>query len=97
MSSFNPRSGELVKIESGPFSIYPATARLIATYCGVKINTKAEVLNVFGDKISHLCACWEMTGGIRGVAYMTSSSIGKVMAFGRIAVKSMSSNLAIKD
>ena len=82
-------SGELVKIETGPFYIYPATARLIATYCGVKINTKAEVLNGFGEKIPHVYACGEMTGGVHGAAYMTGSSIGKAMAFGRIAVKSM--------
>ena len=88
-TSINSGSGELVKIETGPFYIYPATARLIATYCGVKINTKAEVLNVFGEKIPHLYACGEMTGGVHGAAYMTGSSIGKAMAFGRIAVKSM--------
>lgn len=88
--SLNSGSGELVKIETGPFYIYPATARLIGTYCGVKITPRAEVLNVFGEKIPHLYACGEMTGGIHGAAYMTGSSIGKAMAFGRIAIKSMS-------
>jgi fumarate reductase flavoprotein subunit len=93
-TSINAGSGKLVKIETGPFYIYPATARLIATYCGVKINTRAEVLNVFGEKIPHLYACGEMTGGIHGAAYMTGSSIGKAMAFGRIAVKSMTDQKA---
>lgn len=88
--SLNSGSGELVKIETGPFYIYPATARLIGTYCGVKITPRAEVLNVFGETIPHLYACGEMTGGIHGAAYMTGSSIGKAIAFGRIAIKAMS-------
>ena len=88
-TSINSGSGKLVKIETGPFYLFPATARLIATYCGVKVDTKARVIDVFGNPIPGLYACGEMTGGFHGAAYMTGSSWGKTMAFGRIAVKTM--------
>ena len=84
-------SGELVEIGKGPYYIFPSIPWLIATYCGVRINTKAQVLNVFGEVIPHLYAAGEMTGGIHGAAYMTGSSQGKGMAFGRIAIKTMTS------
>ena len=77
--------GKPVELKTGPFYLYPATARLIATYCGVRIRPNAQVLDVFGEPIKHLYAAGEMTGGIHGAAYMTGSAWGKAMAFGRIA------------
>ena len=49
-------SGKIRPIEKPPFYIFPATAVLISTYCGVKINGKAEVTDVFGDVIPGLYA-----------------------------------------
>ena len=82
----------LIKIEKGPFYIMPATAVLIATYCGVKINDQAQVIDVFGEPIKQLYAAGEITGGVHGAAYMTGTAWGKAMAFGRIAARSASKN-----
>ena len=60
---------------------------MIATYCGVRINPKAQVIDVFGDVIPGLWAAGEMTGGVHGAAYMNGTAFSKAMAFGRIAVK----------
>lgn len=81
--------GKLIKIEKGPFYLFPTTAVLIATYCGVRITPQAEVLDVFGNKIPHLYAAGEMTAGIHGAAYMTGSAWGKAMSYGRIAARSI--------
>ena len=81
--------GKPIRIETGPFYLYPATARLIATYCGLRINTKAEVLDVYGKPIANLYAAGEVTGGIHGAAYMTGTAWGKAMAYGRIAAQSI--------
>lgn len=81
--------GKAVPLKTGPFYIYPVKPRLIATYCGLSINGKGEVLNVFGEPIPHLYAAGEVTGGVHGAAYMSGTAWGKAMAFGRIAVENM--------
>jgi len=77
--------GKLVELTRGPWYAYPSTSGLIATYCGVTVDTATRVLDVFGEPIPGLYAAGEMTGGFHGVAYMTGSSLGKCVIFGRIA------------
>ena len=77
--------GKLVKFETGPFFLYAARPRLIATYCGIRIDPKARVIDVFGEPIPNLYACGEVVGGVHGAAYMTGTAVAKAMAFGRIA------------
>jgi len=77
--------GKLVELKRAPWYAYPSTSGLIATYCGVTADTEARVCNVFGEAIPGLYAAGEMTGGFHGVAYMTGSSLGKCVIFGRIA------------
>ncbi len=79
--------GKLVELQRGPWYAYPSTSGLIATYCGVTVDTETRVLDVFGEPIAGLFAAGEMTGGFHGVAYMTGSSLGKCVIFGRIAGK----------
>lgn len=77
--------GKLIELKRGPWYAYPSTSGLIATYCGVTVDTESRVLNVFGEPIPGLFTAGEMTGGFHGVAYMTGSSLGKCVIFGRIA------------
>lgn len=77
--------GKLVELKRGPWYAYPSTSGLIATYCGVTVDTETRVIDVFGEPIAGLFAAGEMTGGFHGVAYMTGSSLGKCVIFGRIA------------
>lgn len=81
--------GKPVPLEKGPFYIMPTTAALIGTYCGLKINEKAQVINVFGEVIPALYAAGELTGGVHGAAYMTGTAFGKAICFGRIAIDSI--------
>ena len=77
--------GKLVKIERAPFFAYPSTSGIIATYCGLTVDAETRVLNVFGEPIAGLFAAGELMGGFHGVSYMTGSSLGKCVIFGRIA------------
>ncbi|MEF9995319.1 MAG: flavocytochrome c [Burkholderiaceae bacterium] len=81
--------GDLLKIENGPFYIFPGTAVLLATYCGVKINGKTEVIDVFGNKIKGLYAAGEVTGGFHGKTYMSATAFNKGLVFGYIAADSV--------
>ena len=77
--------GKLVKIERAPFYAYPSTSGIIATYCGLTVDAQTRVLNVFGEPIAGLYAAGELMGGFHGVSYLTGSSLGKCVIFGRIA------------
>ena len=88
-NSLTSGHGKPMKIETGPFYIMPTTAALIGTYCGLKINTKAQVIDVFGDKINNLYAAGEIVGGVHGSAYMTGTAWGKAMSLGRLAARNI--------
>lgn len=82
-------SGKIRPIMKPPFYILPATAVLISTYCGLTINAKAEVTDVFGDVIPGLYAAGEVTGGFHGRSYLGSTAFGKALIFGYIAAGSV--------
>ena len=83
--------GKLLELKRGPWYAYPSTSGLIATYCGITVDTESRVIDVFGEPIAGLYAAGEMTGGFHGVAYMTGSSLGKCVIFGRIAGRNAAS------
>ncbi|WP_108658234.1 FAD-dependent oxidoreductase [Acuticoccus kandeliae] len=78
-------TGECLPLTEPPFYAYPSTSVVLATYCGVRIDESARVIDVFGDPIPGLYAAGEMTGGFHGQSYMTGTSLGKAALFGRIA------------
>lgn len=77
--------GSLRRIETAPFYAYPSTAVVFGTYCGLRIDPQARVIDVDGEVIEGLFAAGEVTGGFHGAAYMTGSALGKALVFGRIA------------
>ena len=81
------RHGELVRIEHPPFYAYPSTAVVFGTYCGIRIDDRMHVLDVFGERIGGLLAAGEIVGGFHGGAYMTGSALGKAAIFGRLAAR----------
>ncbi|WP_460174851.1 FAD-dependent oxidoreductase [Turicimonas sp. TL08] len=84
--------GQMKKIETPPFFLYPSVPRCIATYCGIKIDPRARVIDVFGEPIPGLYACGEATGGVHGAAYMTGTAFGKAFSFGRLAALDIAKN-----
>lgn len=77
--------GKLVKIEKGPYYVFPASSVLFGTYCGVRITPKTEVVDVFNHVIPGLYAAGETTGGVHGANYMSGSAYAKALSFGRLA------------
>ena len=68
-----------------PFYAHPSGTVVLATYCGLTVDTRLRVLDVFGDPIERLYAAGEVIGGFHGGGYMTGTSIGKAGIFGRLA------------
>lgn len=77
--------GDLRKISQAPFYAYPSTSAVIATYCGVTVDSDMRVLDVYGEPIEGLYSAGEMTGGFHGAAFMTGTSLGKCVICGRVA------------
>ena len=77
--------GKPVEIDTPPFYIFPCTTAVLSTYCGLRTDTEARVVNVFGEPIPGLYAAGEATGGFHGAGYVSGSALGKAAIFGRIA------------
>jgi len=72
-------------LEVPPFYAHPSGTVVLATYCGLTVDTRLRVLDVFGEPIERLYAAGEVIGGFHGGGYMTGTSIGKSGIFGRLA------------
>jgi tricarballylate dehydrogenase len=81
-------------LDTPPFKAYPVTGGITFTYGGVKVNTKAEVLNDKDEAISGLFACGEMVGGVFFYGYPGGSGLTSGAVFGRSAGYSAAKYLA---
>lgn len=77
--------GKPLPIERGPFYILPCAVAVTGTFCGIKVDPEARVLDPFGGAITGLYAAGEVTGGFHGESYMSGSALAKAAVFGRIA------------
>jgi len=74
--------GALTPIDMPPFYAFKATSGVVATYCGVAVDTSLHAVRKDGSPIEGLYVIGEMMGGFHGQAYMTGSSLGKAAVFG---------------
>ena len=88
-TSLSAGNGKPTPIVKAPFYGFRATAVLLSTYCGPKIDSRARVINIFGEHIEGLWAAGEGTGGLHGAAYMSGTSVGKAVVFGKLAAESI--------
>lgn len=79
--STTPLSG----IDTAPFYAFPCANAVTATYCGLTVNSRMEVLDVFGHPIPGLLAAGEILGGFHGRSYLSGSALAKAAISGRIA------------
>ncbi|MFT3820890.1 MAG: FAD-dependent oxidoreductase [Rubrivivax sp.] len=89
--------GRPTPVERAPFYGIACTTGLTSTYCGLRTDTAARVIDVFGRVIPGLYAVGELVGGFHGAAYMSGSSLGKGCVFGRIAAAHAAARAGIMD
>ena len=77
--------GALREIKNPPFYVLPSTAVLLATYCGVKIDGKMQVVDVFGNVIPGLYASGEVAGGFHGRTYRSATAFISAVVLGWVA------------
>ena len=74
-----------ITISQAPFYAMRGAPKLHHTMGGVKINNKAQVLNIDDEPIKGLYAAGEITGGTHGASRLGSCAILDCLTFGMIA------------
>ena len=75
----------MIPLESGPFYVLSQWPAVHGTLGGLRINTRAQVLDIRSNPIPRLYAAGEVTGGIHGANRLPGNSIPECIVFGRIA------------
>jgi len=73
------------RIDTAPFYAFPSRNGLTTTYCGLRVDGRMRVLDVFGSPIPGLFAAGEVVGGFHGAAYLSGTGLGKAGVLGRAA------------
>lgn len=80
------KTRDLTPINTPPFYAFERIVGIHSTFGGLKINTRAQVIDVNGRVIRRLYAAGETTGGTMGYNYATAgTAIQNAICFGRIA------------
>lgn len=95
-TSLSTGFGKPTRVEQAPFYGLACTTGLTSTYCGLKVDADARVLDVFGSPIPGLYASGEVMGGFHGETYMSGSSLVKGCIFGRLAAQHATSRMTTR-
>ncbi|MBM3344776.1 MAG: FAD-dependent oxidoreductase [Betaproteobacteria bacterium] len=79
-----PKSNWARPLDKPPFEAYPVISSNVLTFGGLKVNTRAQVLNQDGVPIKNLYAAGEVVG-IYYKTYTGATSVLKGAVFGRLA------------
>ncbi|MBI4191873.1 MAG: FAD-dependent tricarballylate dehydrogenase TcuA [Betaproteobacteria bacterium] len=80
-----PKSNWATTIDAPPFEAYAVTCGITFTFGGLKITTKAEVVDIEEKPIPGLYAAGELVGGLFYFNYPGGSGLTSGAVFGRIA------------
>ena len=75
----------MVKIEEGPYYAIPQFPSVHHTMGGLVINTKTQVVDIYGQPIEGLYAAGEVTGGVHGTNRLGSNADADACSFGYIS------------
>lgn len=80
-----PKSNWAQTISEGPFEAYAVTCGITFTFGGIRISTRAEVMDMEDRPIPGLFAAGEMVGGIFYFNYPGGTGLTNGAVFGRLA------------
>jgi urocanate reductase len=80
-----PITDKMVPLVEGPFYGVAQWPAVHHTMGGLRINTSAQVIDVWGKPIPKLYAAGEITGGVHGSNRLGSNATPDAIVFGRIA------------
>jgi fumarate reductase flavoprotein subunit len=80
-----PFATNVALFDGGPWYAIPNWPSVHHTMGGLRIDTAARVIDLWGRAIPRLYAAGEVTGGIHGAARIGGNSSADPVVFGRIA------------
>ncbi|MBP9560650.1 MAG: flavocytochrome c [Syntrophorhabdaceae bacterium] len=80
-----PITNVMIPLEKGPFYAIAQWPAVHHTMGGVRINERAQVIDIWGKTIPRLYAAGEVTGGVHGSNRLGSNAIPDCVVHGRIA------------
>jgi urocanate reductase len=80
-----PITKVMIPMVKGPFYALPQWPAVHHTMGGIRINAKAQVIDVFGAIVPKFYAAGEFTGGVHGSNRLGSNAIPDAVVHGRIA------------
>jgi fumarate reductase flavoprotein subunit len=80
-----PITKSMVPLEDGPFYAIAQWPSVHHCCGGIRINTEAQVIDIWGKPIPRLYAAGELTGGVQGSNRLGGNSIPNCIVYGRIA------------
>lgn len=89
-----PMTKAMLPIEAGPFYAVAQWPSVHHCQGGVRINSKAEVLDVRGKPIRGLYAAGEFVGGVHGNNRLGGNATSEAIVFGRIAGRNAAASRA---
>ena len=81
--------GHPLPLKEPPYFIMPSVSAIMGTYCGLRVNTRMQVVGQEGQPIPGLFAAGEVMGGVHGENYITGTGLGKALTFGKVAGESV--------
>lgn len=95
---FGRKGSEMPRsLEKAPYYAVEVAPAIHHTMGGLKINTKAQVLNNSNEVIPGLFAAGEVTGGVHGANRLGGTAVADIVIYGRIAANSAVSYAGIED
>ncbi len=86
---FNRKGDDMPRaIATAPFYAVEVGPAIHHTMGGIKINTKAQVINKSGSVVKGLFAAGEVTGGIHGGNRLGGNAVADICVYGKIAADS---------
>lgn len=80
-----PFTSQMLPLDKGPFYIVPQWPAVHHTMGGLRINTSAQVIDLWGDPIPNLYAAGEVAGGVHGSNRLGANATADALVFGKVA------------
>jgi fumarate reductase flavoprotein subunit len=80
-----PMNRQMLPMSEGPYYAIAQWPSVHYTMGGLRINTDAQVIDIWGDPIPGLYAAGEVCGGVHGTNRLGGNAIAECIVFGRIA------------
>jgi fumarate reductase flavoprotein subunit len=90
-----PMDGKMIPMRKGPFYGIGQWPSIHFCMGGLRIDTRARVIDIWGEPIPRLYAAGEVCGGVHGANRLGGNAITECIVYGRIAGENAAAEAAV--